>query len=90
MKILIDILHPAHVHFFKNFVWEMEKRGHEFFIAAREKEMSLELLKAYNFPYQKISVVKSGLGGLARELCLRNMKFEDVSVVGFPVMREKT
>ena len=24
-KILVDIGHPAHVHFFKNFIWEMEK-----------------------------------------------------------------
>jgi hypothetical protein len=31
MKIVVDINHPAHVHFFKNFIWEMEERGHQVF-----------------------------------------------------------
>ena len=30
MKIIVDILHPAHVHFFKNIIWELEKQGYEF------------------------------------------------------------
>jgi hypothetical protein len=25
---MVDIGHPAHVHFFKNAIWELEKRGH--------------------------------------------------------------
>ena len=29
VRILIDILHPAHVHFFRNFHGEMTRRGHE-------------------------------------------------------------
>ena len=29
MRILIDILHPAHVHFFRPFIGEMQARGHE-------------------------------------------------------------
>ena len=28
MRILIDIGHPAHVHYFRNFVRAMEERGH--------------------------------------------------------------
>ena len=35
MRVLIDILHPAHVHFFRNFHNEMEARGHELYITAR-------------------------------------------------------
>lgn len=27
MRILIDMGHPGHVHLFKNFIREMEKRG---------------------------------------------------------------
>jgi len=27
MKIVVDLGHPAQVHLFKNFVWEMEKKG---------------------------------------------------------------
>jgi predicted glycosyltransferase len=36
MKVLIDMGHPAHVHFFKNTIWELEKRGHEVKVTARD------------------------------------------------------
>ncbi len=52
MKILIDIGHPAHVHLFKNFTWQMKEGGHEFFFTCREKEFEIELLKKYGFTYQ--------------------------------------
>jgi predicted glycosyltransferase len=51
MKIVVDIGHPAHVHLFKNFVWEMEKRGHKILITASKKEVSIQLLDAYGFDY---------------------------------------
>ncbi len=46
MKILIDIGHPGHVHLFKNFAKEMQKKGHTFLFTCREKEFEIELLKA--------------------------------------------
>jgi predicted glycosyltransferase len=51
MRIVVDIGHPAHVHLFKNFVWEMEKRGHEILITASKKDVSIQLLDAYGFDY---------------------------------------
>ena len=54
MKIVVDINHPAHVHYFKNFIWEMQKRGHEILITASEKEISYNLLDAYGFSYIKL------------------------------------
>ncbi|WP_271782595.1 DUF354 domain-containing protein [Aquimarina algiphila] len=45
MRILIDIGHPGHVHLFKNFAHEMQKKGHEFLFTCREKEFEIELLK---------------------------------------------
>ena len=44
MKIVVDINHPGHVHFFKNFIWEMEKRGHKILITVKEKDVTLKLL----------------------------------------------
>jgi len=44
MKILIDIGHPAHVHYFKNFIKIMKGKGHNFIIIARDKEMTHYLL----------------------------------------------
>jgi predicted glycosyltransferase len=51
MKILIDINHPAHVHYFKNFIKIMEKNGHNFLVISRNKEIEHYLLKKYNIPY---------------------------------------
>jgi len=54
MKILVDIGHPAHVHVFKNFIRNMEKKGHEILITARDKEVSFKLLDAYGFEYKNV------------------------------------
>jgi predicted glycosyltransferase len=51
MRLLIDIAHPAHVHFFRNFMRGMASRGHEIRITARDKEVTLALLDAYGFSY---------------------------------------
>ena len=51
MRILIDIGHPAHVHIFKNFAHEMEKRGHELLFTCRDKEFEIALLKHDNLRY---------------------------------------
>ena len=51
MKILIDIGHPAHVHYFRNFISLMQEKGHEFLIVARDKEVTHTLLKKYEINY---------------------------------------
>ena len=47
MKILIDIGHPAHIHYFKNFIFKSIKAGNEIKIVARDKEVTIDLLKSY-------------------------------------------
>jgi len=71
MRVLIDILHPAHVHFFRNFHAEMTGRGHQVWVTARDKDRSVDLLRAFGLPYQQISVQRSGSTGLALELAQR-------------------
>ena len=58
MKILIDLGHPAHIHYFKHFIWRMEEKGHQFKLVARDKEVLFDLLDNYGFDY-----VKRGRGG---------------------------
>lgn len=58
MKFIIDIGHPAHVHYFRNFYKIMKAKGAEFLIIARDKEVSHQLLKEYEIPY-----VSRGMGG---------------------------
>lgn len=58
MKIYIDIGHPAHVHYFRNFIKIMVGKGHEFCVSARDKEVTFMLLKHYG-----ISFFSRGRGG---------------------------
>jgi predicted glycosyltransferase len=51
MKILIDIGHPAHVHYFRNFIKIMENRGHRFLVTAREREFTHQLLQKNEISY---------------------------------------
>ena len=63
MRILIDIGHPAHVHYFKNFIWEMKSKGHEFLITAREKDITHQLLNKYNMEFISRGKGKKGFLG---------------------------
>jgi uncharacterized protein len=71
MRILIDMGHPAHVHFFKHFIWEMESRGHEIKVIARDKEVTKQLLDAYNIPYVLVGKLQQGKISLFKEWIFR-------------------
>jgi predicted glycosyltransferase len=47
MKILIDINHPAHVHYFRNFISEIQKRGHICIITNRDSPFIMAFLEDY-------------------------------------------
>jgi predicted glycosyltransferase len=51
MKILIDINHPAHVHYFKNMIKIMKAEGHDFLVISRNKEIEHYLLKQEHIPF---------------------------------------
>ena len=51
MNLLIDINHPAHVHIFKYFAWQMIEKGHNIIFTTMDKEFCVYLLKRYNFKY---------------------------------------
>ena len=61
MKIVVDIQHPAHVHYFKNFIWDMERKGHDILITASEKDISRQLLDSYGFSYVIIGNYGKGI-----------------------------
>ena len=60
MRLLIDILHPAHVHVFRNLARELTTRGHEVRFTLREKECARALLDEYGIPYDVLSTQRSG------------------------------
>ncbi|HYW36235.1 MAG TPA: DUF354 domain-containing protein, partial [Balneolaceae bacterium] len=63
MKILIDIGHPAHVHYFRNFYKIMARHGHEIMVTARDKEMTHELLQSYEIPFSSRGKGAAGAAG---------------------------
>ena len=71
MRVLIDILHPAHVHFFKNLILEMRQRGNDVHVISRRKDVATQLLDAYGFEHEIISSQQPGRMRLASELVKR-------------------
>lgn len=61
MKILFDIGHPGHLHYFRNAAKILEEEGHKTFFTTRDKDVTLKLFKAYNIPYYLTGKNKSGL-----------------------------
>lgn len=74
MKVLFDIAHPAHVHFFRHMVSGLESRGHQTRIVGREKDVTSALLERFGLPYETVgrSGHKSMLGQAA-ELVQRDV-----------------
>lgn len=79
MRILIDMGHPGHVHLFKNFIREMEKRGHEVKITARNKEITLQLLRKYAFDFVQTGSGKAGNTNLIWEWISRDREVFKIS-----------
>ncbi len=74
MKVLIDIGHPAHVHFFKNTIWSLQKKGHQIMVVSRDKDVVIDLLNAYKIPHTVLSKVKPGRVNLFEEWLIRELK----------------
>lgn len=53
MRILLTIGHPAHVHYFRNFIRIMESKGHRFLIMAKNRNVTFKLLEYYDLPFIK-------------------------------------
>ncbi len=57
-RILVDINHPAHVHYFRNCIRLLREQGHQVAIVSRDRYPARELLEAYGEPF-----VDRGRGG---------------------------
>ncbi len=68
MRILIDIGHPAHVHFFKGTIRDLMQAGNDILIVTRNKEMTLELLERFGFEYINIGDHRTRMAGKALAL----------------------
>lgn len=74
MKILFDIGHPAHVHFFRNPIKRLKEQGHEIIITSRDKEFALDLLDGLGLQHYPLSALKKGgIVALGKELISRDL-----------------
>lgn len=78
MRVLFDAVDTAHVHFFKQIIKTLREQGHEAFVTARQKDITIELLEKLNIPYRCISRRGEGMFGMALELLQRQMRLYKV------------
>lgn len=79
MKILVDIGHPSHVHFFRNAIHELEKRGHKVKITARNKDTTLDLLDAYDLEYEYLGENQKNLAMKATNMLTSDYKLHKIA-----------
>ena len=77
MKVLVDINHPAHVHFFRNLIQELRHNGINVVITASDKDIAFDLLSLYNLPY-------INLGSYGRNLLI---KLLNIPIMGLKMWR---
>ena len=62
MRILVDIHHPKHVHFFRPLIRRWQARGDAVQIVTRDKDITHRLLDLYELPYTCLSRQARGGG----------------------------
>jgi len=62
VRILIDILHPKHAHFFRPLIRRWIGMGRAVKVVTRDKDITHELLDLFAIPYVCLSRQKKGLG----------------------------
>lgn len=65
MRFLLDIGHPAHVHYFKNLVVALKSHGHHVTITVKKKSSAIGLLQNLGFDYITLDEKSDNLFGKA-------------------------
>lgn len=65
MRIICDVGHPAHVHLFRHVLSLLERRGHRYLVTARDKDVTINLLDAYNMRYTCLGEHYGGIAAKA-------------------------
>ena len=71
MRILIDITHPAHLHFFRNPIEKLREKGHLVKLTGRDKDILVELAEQYGFDIEVFGRFRPGMTNLVQELLTR-------------------
>ena len=71
MNVLIEIGHPAHVHFFRDAIRRLPELGHAVHVISRNKDITNQLLEREGIAFECLSAPAKSLPGLMKELAHR-------------------
>jgi uncharacterized protein len=74
MKLLLDLVHPAHLLFFHHAITALKREGAEVAIASRDKDVLVALLDGLGHSHEVLTTARDGVAGLAGELVLRDWR----------------
>ncbi|MEN8121660.1 MAG: DUF354 domain-containing protein [Bacteroidota bacterium] len=80
MNIIIDVNHPGHVHLFKNFAFIVQEKGWRVLFTAKDKEVTIDLLKAYKLNYKNLGPHYTGKLGKIYSLLKHFIRLFFVSI----------
>ena len=78
MRILIDITHPAHLHFFRHAVRQLTDQGHTVKLTGRDKDILVTLAAKYGFDIEIFGTAKKGSANLMSELLQRQWRLQKI------------
>ncbi|HPT70901.1 MAG TPA: DUF354 domain-containing protein [Candidatus Cloacimonadota bacterium] len=86
MKVLIYLGHPAHFHFYKYVIRELEKKNHSVLVVIKKKEILEELLQLANMKYINVMTEerKNSRFAIAWSLLKRDLKVLTISMKFHP------
>ena len=73
-RIHFDVTHPAHVHLFRHAIRELVDDGHRVVVSSREKEITTDLLDAYDVPHTVLSTMGTHKAELVSEWVGRSVR----------------
>jgi len=74
MRVLFDITHPVHAYFFKYLINTLTHQGHQVLVTARDKDVTLAILKGLAIPHLCISKRSGKLWHALKELVVRTLR----------------
>ena len=78
MRVLFDLQHPAHLHFFRNAAARLASEGHAVLFTGRDKDILIELAQELGIEMEVFGVCRKGMRHMATELAYRQWKLMGV------------
>ena len=78
MKILFDLQHPAHLHFFRPVIARLKAEGHQVCITARDKDILVSLAAGYGIDVTVFGTARKGVFNLGKEWIYRQWRLNNI------------